>query len=407
MKRAVMYGAGNIGRGFIGLLFSQSGYDVAFLDINMEVIDRLNADRQYPVTIVSNDGNREVTVKNVRGVDSRNTDNVIDEILNADVMATAVGVNVLRFIAEPIAKGLSARFAAGKKPLNIFLCENLIDADKFLKNEIFKYLSEEDKAKFDTQVGLVEASIGRMVPVLKKEPGANPLSVSVEEFDILHLDKRGFRGEIPAVKNVILCEPFNMYIQRKLFIHNMCHAICAYLGAIRGYEYISEAISDIEIKTLVVAAGMESARAIAYDNKVDLNDLIDFLNKLMYRFNNEGLRDTVARVGRDPVRKIKLNDRITGAYKLAEKYNVCNVYIAVGIAALTCFKRDDDPASLEIADSIEKVGLKETILKYSGAEFTDEEIALVEKFREMLLNKDIKSVIFAAEKYEASKIVNK
>ena len=97
MKRAVMYGAGNIGRGFIGLLFSQSGYDVAFLDINMEVIDRLNADRQYPVTIVSNDGNREVTVKNVRGVDSRNADNVIDEILNADVMATAVGVNVLRY----------------------------------------------------------------------------------------------------------------------------------------------------------------------------------------------------------------------------------------------------------------------------------------------------------------------
>jgi mannitol-1-phosphate 5-dehydrogenase len=49
MKKAVMYGAGNIGRGFIGQLFSESGYHVVFIDIADSVVDRLNKDGCYPV----------------------------------------------------------------------------------------------------------------------------------------------------------------------------------------------------------------------------------------------------------------------------------------------------------------------------------------------------------------------
>ena len=63
MKKAVMYGAGNIGRGFIGQLFSESGYEVAFIDVNREIIDQLNRDGQYPVGVLSGTGCREITGK--------------------------------------------------------------------------------------------------------------------------------------------------------------------------------------------------------------------------------------------------------------------------------------------------------------------------------------------------------
>ena len=54
MKTAVMYGGGNIGRGFIGKVFADSGYEVCFLDIMQDIIDEMNARGQYHVRIVSN-----------------------------------------------------------------------------------------------------------------------------------------------------------------------------------------------------------------------------------------------------------------------------------------------------------------------------------------------------------------
>ena len=325
--KAVIYGAGNIGRGFIGQLTSQSGFETVFLDINNEVIDRLNTDKKYPVTVVSDDGNREIVVENVRGVNSRNEEDAVAEMVSADVMATSVGVNVLKFIAKPIAKAVERRILEKKAPLNILLCENLIDANHYLKEQIFLYLSESSKAVFSQYVGLVEASIGRMVPVLPRVEGDNPLRVSVEEFDILHLDRDGFVGEIPKIKNIIPYSPFNYYIQRKLFIHNMCHAATAYLGAVEGYDTISEAIADSDIKYIVNMAGTASARAIALDNGKEAGGLLDFLYKLLFRFNNSALQDSIERVGRDPIRKLKKIDRLVGAYILCKKHKIGRAHV--------------------------------------------------------------------------------
>ena len=49
MKNAVMYGAGNIGRGFIGKVFYESGLSVVFVDVVQEVIDKLKQGRQVQV----------------------------------------------------------------------------------------------------------------------------------------------------------------------------------------------------------------------------------------------------------------------------------------------------------------------------------------------------------------------
>ena len=95
-----MYGAGNIGRGFIGQLFSESDYSVGFVDINKQVIEKLNSDREYPVDVVTSEKIEEHIVKNVYGIDGTDLDLVADEIAKADVMATAIGVNVLKFIAK-------------------------------------------------------------------------------------------------------------------------------------------------------------------------------------------------------------------------------------------------------------------------------------------------------------------
>ena len=70
MKTAIMYGGGNIGRGFIGKVFADSGYEVCFLDIMQDIIDAMNARGQYTVRIVSNEGEQDTVVKPVRAVNS-------------------------------------------------------------------------------------------------------------------------------------------------------------------------------------------------------------------------------------------------------------------------------------------------------------------------------------------------
>ena len=127
MKKAVMYGAGNIGRGFIGQLFHMSGYEISFIDVNMTVVDKLNTDGEYPIYITEGEGYREYLVTGVKGVDGRDVGAVAEAIADADIMATAVGVNILKFIAAPFAAGVRRRMQKGvKEPLNVIICENMI-----------------------------------------------------------------------------------------------------------------------------------------------------------------------------------------------------------------------------------------------------------------------------------------
>ncbi len=244
--KAVMYGAGNIGRGFIGQLFYESGYETSFIDVAEPVINQLNTQHSYPVRILYGDSYKEEMIKNVDCVDGKDVNAVAKAIANADVMATAVGVNILKFIIGNIAEGLKLRWQdPSKAPLNIIICENLIGADKYLKNAIAEKLNDEEKKLLDEKVGFVEASIGRMVPVQTDEmKGDNPLRVCVESYGTLPVDKDAFKGEIPPIKNMVPFSPFQFFIERKLFIHNMGHAFCAYLGCLKGVDYIWQSIGD-------------------------------------------------------------------------------------------------------------------------------------------------------------------
>ncbi len=384
MKKFVMYGAGNIGRGFIGKVFSENGFSVGFVDINKEVIGRLNTDKEYPVGIVTNEGTEERIVKNVYGIDGTDINLVAEEIASAEIMATAIGVNVLKFIAKPIAAGLKLRFERNAKPFNIIICENLIGADSYLKGLIKAELPEYAE-RIDKEIGFVEASIGRMVPVMTEDKKqGNPLRVNVEPYNILPVDKDAFKGDIPEVTNLYLFSPFNLFIQRKLFMHNMSHALCAYLGYLRNYTYIYESIADFDIKYVAYKALVQSAFAVSTENKTEIAGLLSHAENLIYRFANKALGDTVARVGKDTIRKLGSNDRLVGALKLAEKHNLPAEYICIGIAAGMVFEPEGDDSSKELCAYAKENGAVETLKKYG--EYTGKYADLISELYAMLKN---------------------
>lgn len=380
-KIAVMYGAGSIGRGFIGQLFSLSQYEVVFVDVNSAVVEKLNREKEYILELVTAERTDKTIVSPVRAVNGLDQNAVACEIAQAEIMATAVGVNILPRIAENIAAGIRMRMEQGRGPLNIIICENLINADEYLKELIESHLSEPEQAYFHENIGLLEASVGRMVPLLSREQvEKDPTRVVAEPYDKLPVKSDFIKGELPKIEGVIPFSPFEFYIERKLFVHNMAHAVCAYMGAEKGYEYIDKAIQDEEIRAVVAGAMREIAKALSVKYGISEKELTDFADDLLVRFANPVLMDTVARVGRDAVRKLKRNDRLVGAALCCLENGVEPVNIKKGILAAIAYRNEEDETTLEISKEFHANGLAGVLKNFCGLK--EEELLYTQLMRE-------------------------
>ena len=331
--KSLMYGAGNIGRGFIGALLSQSGYAVTFVDISEPVVDSLNKMRSYPVRIVSNEKHEDIEITGVNAIHGLDTAAIAEAISVADIMAVSVGANVLPKIVPNILAGLRARREKSDNPLNILLCENLMDVDKIMEKLLKQQMEPAEQAWLDEKIGLIETSIGRMVPPQTPEMhDGNPLRVCVERYGYLPIDKDAIKGEIPSIKKLVPFSPFGFYLRRKLYLHNMGHAICAYLGMYAGKTYIYEAIDDPYTHLIVKEAMLESLSALSQQYGVSARDILRNADDLLIRFTNRALGDTCARVGGDPARKLAVSDRLIGAALFCEEHGIAPIGIAVGTA---------------------------------------------------------------------------
>ena len=279
MKRAIQFGAGNIGRGFIGAVLSEAGYHVVFADVNMEVIDRINKDGAYTVHIMDVES-RDVRISNISGVDSGGGE-IVDEIVRAEIITTAVGLRILPFIAPAIAKGIAARRAAGVgEPLNVIACENGIRATSQLREEVYKHLSAEEAAWCDAHVGFADCSVDRIVPPVRSE---NPIDVVVENFYEWNVEEKSFVGGAPHIEGMNLADNLLAYIERKLFTLNTGHAITAYLGRMKGLATIDESIADPAIFAIVKEAMQQSGQALVEKFGFDRDAHFKYIDKIIGR----------------------------------------------------------------------------------------------------------------------------
>ena len=404
MKQAVMYGGGNIGRGFIGATLSQSGYEVTFIDVAEPVVKALQEKKQYPVRYVSSEGHEDVTIEHVTAVNGNDQEAASEAIANCDIMATAVGARILKFIVGNIVAGLRKRWKRDDRPLNIIICENLMDANKVMEGMLKDLLTDEEKKHFDEKVGLVEASIGRMVPVQTEEmKDGDPMRVCVERYGFLPVDLAAFKSEVPEIQNLVPFEPFDFYIKRKLFIHNMGHATCAYLGGYVGRKYIYQAIDDPEILSIVENAMLESAMALSQKYGVELEPLMLHITDLLGRFRNEALKDTCKRVGGDPARKLGAADRLIGSSLLCLEMGVTPAYIAVG-AAGTVYRYLNETGTEQSYDAAKQVlrevsglpdghALTELILQMYGLYLEGETTAMMRRYAQKIKVTNMREVI--------------
>ncbi|TVQ37934.1 MAG: mannitol-1-phosphate 5-dehydrogenase [Spirochaetaceae bacterium] len=342
----LQFGAGNIGRSFIGQLFSRAGWTVTFVDVDQHIVAAINRRRAYPVVVKHPDGREEtIEVKGVDAIDGRDREAVVAAVHNADLVATAVGTQALPSVVELIAEGLKRR----QNSVSIIIAENIRNGAAVVRDELRKHLPPDSAVL--SRTGLVESSIGKMVPLMTEaDRQSDPLRVFAEPYNTLILDRLGFRGPVPAVAGIKAVDNITAYVDRKLFVHNMGHAACAYLGYREDPQltYIWQAVELDAVHQTARAAMQQSAAALvrAYPNDLDAAVLTEHIDDLLTRFSNRSLGDTIYRVGRDLPRKLHKGDRLIGAMLLAQRMECPYDQIIEAARAALAFRAVDESGQL-------------------------------------------------------------
>jgi len=342
----VIFGAGKIGRSFIGQLFGQAGFRVVFVDMDQALVEGLNRRGSYTVIIKGQEAEERVKVDKVSAILATNIQSVIEAICEAEIMAISVGKTALAKVAEVIALGLLERESGNSgRILDIILAENMRSANDFLFEKLSEILP--DTFPLGKRVGLIETSIGKMVPIMtSSDLEEDPLQVFAEPYNTLILDKKGFKGEIPPIKEFALKDNMKAWVDRKAFIHNLGHAAAAYAGFLKDSEttYIYEALADKDILGFTRSVMEQSAQILrkAYPGEFTHDDLKEHIEDLLQRFQNKKLGDTIFRVGCDLHRKLGKDDRFMGVIRLAKKLDLPSDLILEAMSMGFLFQGKDE-----------------------------------------------------------------
>jgi mannitol-1-phosphate 5-dehydrogenase len=336
-KKAVHFGAGNIGRGFVGQFLCASGFEVVFADVDDSVVRSLAEHGTYLVHEVGGDG-RVHTVSGYRAVNNRTDEGaVVAEIATADVVTTSVGPRILPSLAAAIARGLAERPAA-LGPLVVIACETAIGATASLAAAVGQ-LGPIDNAVFANCV------IDRIVP--EQTPG---LDVAIESFSEWSVESGPFHGraDTPEIAGVSWVTDLAPFIDRKLFTVNTAHAAAAYYGYGRGLTSIRESLADPAVHAEVLAVLDETKALLVAKHGFDEAEQQAYIGRNLERISNPWLPDTTGRVGRNPLSKLSRHERLVGpATQLAERGLPADALVRVIRAALD-FDVPDDVESREL-----------------------------------------------------------
>jgi mannitol-1-phosphate 5-dehydrogenase len=373
MSLYVHFGAGNIGRALAGPLFSNAGYDVLFVDAYRPVVEKLHNRGGYKIVVKDELAPGDNGVIEVKGVDAITVDDsaaVREAVKRADLIGTAVGSAHIESVLKSMTPGIIAR---NGRPLSILFCENFNGVAKFARSRFRGWLPE--NFDLNRMLGLVETSIGKMVPLMPVEVRrSDPLSVWAEAYNRIIADRNGFVGFVPeGVDGLDLKNNFQAYVERKLFIHNLGHATCACYGFQRDYHLICDAVHDCDIKRTTGSVMMECALALTRRWPVEFNteNQRAHVDDLLRRFGNRALGDTVYRVGRDLPRKLAPNDRFIGALRLVQEGGGDCTFIYSAIAAALRFKAADEdgemyPPDHDFHERLKREGVERVLVDHCG-----------------------------------------
>jgi len=384
---AVQFGAGNIGRGFMGQLLWEAGYSIVFVESHKPLVDALNRAGKYPLKLLDAQSQREIdlTISDIRAVYADDREAAAEALLHADLIGTAVGVQNLAHIAPVLTEGLIKRYQAGEKPVDIYLCENLLNAADELKGHVRKHSGKAAdmpgsrgkggaaslSSYIDENVGFVGTVVARMVPnVGERFAGEHALLVVADSYHRFPFDGTAAKAPKPHIEGMYPVNHFGAEVERKLFTYNMGHAALAYLGYLKGCTFVHEPFEDPFLMEIFQGALDETCDAVLakYPDVFTSDDQKKIRQDIDLRFGNPMIQDSVQRVGRDPIRKLGPDDRLVGSARLCISQKIFPSRVAQVCGAALQYANPDDPGAVKLQSMIKDSGLEEVLRSVSGVD---------------------------------------
>jgi mannitol-1-phosphate 5-dehydrogenase len=366
MKKAVHFGAGNIGRGFIGEILSKNGFEISFVDTNKAIIDELNIRHSYEIGIASAE-HEKISVRDVSGLNnSENPEAVIEAIGQADIVTTAIGPNILPYIAELIAKGIQKRQEQNKQgSLDIIACENMIGGSEFLKEKMSSYMSETNKSYLSKYIGFPNAAVDRIVPGQKHK---DVLYVEVEPFCEWVIDASQLKNKKIKLEGVHYANDLEPFIERKLFSVNSGHAAVAYSSAYKGYKTILEGLQDEEILDTLKGVQKETRALLLakWPQYFTQEELVKYHELIISRFANPEIIDEVTRVARTPIRKLGYDERFIRPIRELSERNLSYQNHLDIVGKIFVYTDENDDQAVQLQEKIKNTELSVLIEEVTG-----------------------------------------
>ncbi len=366
MKKAVHFGAGNIGRGFIGEILSKNGFEIYFVDTNKAIIDELNTRHSYEIGIASSSPEK-ISVSGVFGINNgENPKDVIEAIAQADIVTTAIGPNILPYIAELVAKGIQKRKEENKQvQIDIIACENMIGGSEFLEKKVAEYLSDSDKVYLANYIGFPNAAVDRIVPGQKHE---DLLYVEVEPFCEWVIDESQIKNKSFKLEGAHYASNLEPFIERKLFSVNSGHATVAYSSAYKGYKTILEGLQHKEILSALKGVQKETRALLLakWPQYFTEEDLMSYHQMIISRFANPKIIDEVTRVARTPIRKLGYDERfIRPIRELNERGLSYQNHLDI-VGKIFAYQDENDSQSVQLQEKLSTMDFQRLIEEVTG-----------------------------------------
>ncbi|MEC7820476.1 MAG: PTS sugar transporter subunit IIA [Actinomycetota bacterium] len=294
-KIAVHFGAGNVGRGFIAPLLQENGYHVIFVDSSIDLVEKINNQKEYKVTSYDRESTRDNLVEKTRALHTEQ-DKQLKEILNrASLVTSSVGPNNLGLIANLLDKHIEEK-------VDFIAFENMYRASTYVL---------EQKDSLSRKIQEHDVVVDKIIPLQNIEN----LNLIVESFGSIVFDQEQYTDKLIELSEVVRKGDYEKEFTKKLWLLNGLHVCLAYYGLSKGVEYIYELYEQKDHEEFIEKINSEYLKAYTLYSNQNVEEVLEYQNEINLRFSSKKSKDQTKRIARNPEIKFSKSERVHGPLK--------------------------------------------------------------------------------------------